>query len=57
MKKLSIDVMLNGKHKTTIYRDMGGEPHISVNDIRKEVERRLPTLKGKDYVLKFDWVK
>lgn len=57
MKKLAIDVMLDGKYKTTIYRDVGGEPHISVGDIRKEVERRLPALKGKDYQLKFDWVK
>lgn len=57
MKKLAIDVMLDGKYKTTIHRDVGGDLHVSVGDIRKEVERRLPTLKGKDYQLKFDWVK
>lgn len=55
LKKLSVDVMQDGYFKTTILIDAEPGGHIDVNAIQKEVERRLPTLKGKDYQLKFDW--
>lgn len=55
LKKLSVDVMRDGYFKTTILIDVEPSGHIDVNAIHKEVERRLPTLKGKDYQLRFDW--
>ena len=55
LKKLSVDVMQNGYFKTTILIDVEPGGHIDVNAIQKGVERRLPTLKGKDYQLRFDW--
>lgn len=55
LKKLSVDVMQDGYFKTTILLDVEPGGHIDVNAIHNEVERRLPTLKGKDYQLKFDW--
>lgn len=55
LKKLSVDVMRDGYFKTTILIDVEPGGHIDVNAIHREVERRLPTLKGKDYQLKFDW--
>ena len=55
LKKLSVDVMMDGYFKTTILIDVEPGGHIDVKAIHKEVERRLPTLKGKDYQLKFDW--
>ena len=55
MSKLSVDVMRDGYFKTTILIDVEPGGHIDVKAIHKEVERRLPTLKGKDYQLKFDW--
>ena len=55
LKKLSVDVMRDGYFKTTILIDVEPGGHIDVNAIHNEVERRLPTLKGKDYQLKFDW--
>lgn len=55
LKKLSVDVMQDGYFKTTILLDAEPGGHIDVDAIHKEVERRLPTLKGKDYQLKFDW--
>lgn len=55
LKKLSVDVMQDGYFKTTILIDVEPGGHIDVNAIHGEVERRLPTLKGKDYQLKFDW--
>lgn len=55
LKKLSVDVMRDGYFKTTILIDVDAGGHIDVNAIHGEVERRLPTLKGKDYQLKFDW--
>ena len=56
LKKLSVDVMQDGYFKTTILLDVEPGGHIDVNAIHKEVERRLPTLKEKDYQLKFDWL-
>lgn len=55
LKKLSVDVMQDGYFKTTILIDVEPGGHIDVNAIHREVERKLPTLKGKDYQLKFDW--
>lgn len=55
LKKLSVDVMQDGYFKTTILIDVEPGGHIDMNAIHKEVERRLPTLRGKDYQLKFDW--
>lgn len=55
LKKLSVDVMMDGYFKTTIMIDVEPGGHIDVDAIHKEVERRLPTLKGKDYQLRFDW--
>ena len=55
LKKLSVDVMKDGYFKTTILVDLDTGEHIDVKAIHKEVERRLPSLKEKDYQLKFDW--
>lgn len=55
LKKLSVDVIQDGYFKTTILIDVEPGGHIDVNAIHREVERRLPTLKGKDYQLRFDW--
>ena len=51
----NIYVMQDGYFKTTILIDVDTGGHINVNAIRKEVERRLPVLKGEDYQLRFDW--
>lgn len=55
LKKLSVDVMRDDYFKTTILIDVEPGGHIDVNAIHREVKRKLPTLKGKDYQLKFDW--